>query len=182
MFNRTRPTFNVEEIGYISQGPTQRLCVSLVNFLDNTSHLKWYCDIRYRVLSSKGDRKWWPTQRGVTLPTKVVVGINNALVNLPVDCPALGPREVKTIAMVEKYKNMSICLSLVDYENNTQIDIREYTKNGERGYEGFTNKGVRARYSTGKDLSSLLICCLNKMIDLEQKNIKKDIEEKKKVS
>lgn len=170
MKDNVKPTFNKQDIGYISHGPTRRLVATVVDYMDMTSHFRFYCDLRMGVVSKNDNKEFFATQRGVTMPLNVLMGINNALIKIIGEpAPELAPDESKLIARVNKNKHGDICLSIVNYDNGPKIDIREWKISSE--YTGFTAKGIRAEYTTAKEFSALLMHSVNKMVDMEKKMI-----------
>lgn len=160
-YTRTRPTFNSEIMGKISYGPAHALTCSFVSYRNKSNQYRCYCDLRmFSYNTSKA--KMMASKKGITLPREVALGIYNALIKLPIDAPAL-KKDYDVIAKFKKYSNVDVLLGLQNSDMGVKIDIREWVKDNDKGYTGFSANGVKTTYKNLGALSDMILLAYNKI-------------------
>jgi hypothetical protein len=110
--------------------------------------------------------KYMFSKKGITIPKLKLKEVIDCLNSLPMDPPEVINKEGNDIVkMVDKYKDLKICISLTDHEGGIKIDIREKIVDRIKTYEGMTYKGVRFEYELGPTVSNYLQMVYNKLFD-----------------
>lgn len=165
-YNRIMPKFNSEICGTISYGPTNTITCSVVTYRNHKNQFKFYGDLRLNSYSVK-KHCYYATPKGITLPHNVMKELIPVLSLLPTEHEEIEKDTQKMYCKIQKYPNLWICASLAFYENDYKIDIREYIVDAQKGYEGFTTKGIRIDYSLKDQLVNMMMVASNKMCDLD---------------
>jgi len=162
------PKFEREVIGSVLYGPSHRIQCCVVHYRNHKNQLKWYGDLRFYTYSVK-KVKFYASPKGITFTQEISKGLVNVVNALPDEMPILKEGEQTIIEKFQRYPTLWVAIGLVNIAGETKIDIREWIKVDNRGYEGFTTKGIRFSYDRRFELSTMLMGAFNKMYDMEQK-------------
>jgi hypothetical protein len=159
-----------EIYGTVKNGPTCNIVISLVKFRRSNSTIGMYIDLRMNSYSVERN-KYFSSKKGITVPTKILLGVINALNSLPQnppeDLPEVGN---KIIAKFEKYKNIHLAVSVTNVHGEPKLDIREWVNDVLHSYEGFTYKGVRFSYDLIPQVSAVLMTIYDKITPVDKSN------------
>lgn len=164
-YPRIPQRFTVEILSSIQYGPSHKIAGSVVTYRTFNNQLRWYADFRLNSYDAKKN-KYYASFKGITLNEDIALKLYEELLKLPEEMPILNDGEVRNLGRFKKYANTSVNLSLVNYDNTTKIDIREWTDSEINGYKGPTKKGVRFEYSMREFLIGGLILMINRMKDI----------------
>jgi hypothetical protein len=174
-FERIMPKFEMEKIGAITYGPSHKLMATVVHYRNTVNQLRWYGDIRMYGYSAKKSN-FYASKKGITFTQEICLKLNNTLVKYPDEMPIIKTGDQIITEKFQRYPNLWVAIGLVNTDNTTRIDIREWIKTERTGYEGYTSKGIRIPYESRFELSNMLMTMYNKMYDLEQEQKLKSLD------
>lgn len=151
--------YNTDVITTVKIAPHIKVEVSIISHMAGCSRIS---SISLRKFFRAGRDTWLLTRSGFCMEPDTALALQNEICKLPEHIDLEG-KDYLELWRTKKNETVDIVLGIGQYYGKYGLDVREYVTDVERGYKGFSIKGVRVPIEASDDLAQGLLDAVMKL-------------------
>lgn len=170
------PVYTNEKIAEFKLYPGTKICIHFVKANIPGVKVVKHCDIRVYKENNQY-KKWLPTSRGFTVKKEQLLQLYNGVVKLDISDFSARVNEENTYSpftKLKKYDTIYIVIGVAWSNGMLNYDIREFKIDADKGFKGFTVKGIRVPYYLRREFLDAILDALARF-ENDDKKVKRII-------